>query len=265
MRLQDFPWPGYIKNSKEIPVMVPSLLEHILHLLIISPLVFLSVKNKKRGTWEIILVFTIYFLVRSFLLHLPFEFQHVNFITGHWNWSGKIMAVGSSVLFLIVYRKFKLNDYFLTFKQNPVFLKKGVAIVALLLIIGSVTSYIYSTPKEWNLETILFQLTMPGIDEEIAYRGIMMGLLTQVLKPGIRLSKHLQFNPSILITAILFGFAHGFFITDSYSIVFKVYPVLRTMILGYIWGWITIKSGSVLLALISHNLGNVSDQFIRMR
>jgi membrane protease YdiL (CAAX protease family) len=34
---------------------------------------------------------------------------------------------------------------------------------------------------------------------------------------------------------------------------------------GLIWGWITIRSGSILLALISHNLGNGMGNIIRMR
>jgi membrane protease YdiL (CAAX protease family) len=72
-------------------------------------------------------------------------------------------------------------------------------------------------------------------------------------------------NPSILITAILFGFAHAFFLSESYGVDFRVYPFIRTMVLGLIWDWITIKSRSILLALISHNLGNVGDKLIRMR
>lgn len=245
--------------------MIRILAENILQLMIVSPIVFLSLKKRNLETLKILLVFTIYFLVRICLLHLPFEYSQTNFINGNWNWSGKIFAILSSMLLLLVYRKFKLKDYYLTVKQNQIFIKQGIIIVGLLLLVGSIMSFFLSTPKEWNLETILFQLSMPGIDEEIAYRGIMLGLLTKILKPEIKLYKLSIGNPSILITAVLFGLAHGFFLTDSYGINFKVYPFIITTIKGLIWGWITIKSGSILLALISHNLGNLTDKLIRMR
>ncbi|MFD0994257.1 CPBP family intramembrane glutamic endopeptidase, partial [Tenacibaculum geojense] len=121
-------------------------------------------------------------------------------------------------------------------------------------------NWIYNTPKEWNTETILFQLTMPGIDEEIAFRGIMLGLLTKILKPSSRTI----FHPAILVTALLFGMAHGLFFNNSYELTFKSFPFFNTLILGIVWAWITMKSGSILLALISHNLGNVTNKLISM-
>lgn len=245
--------------------MAEILTENLLQLLIVCPLLLFSLKSRNKESMKILLVFAVYFLFRSALLHLPLEMSQAKFINGNWNWSGKIFAILSSCLFLLVYRKYSLKDYFLTLKQNKDFLKKGISIVGVLFIIGSLMSYIFSTPKEWSWETFFFQLTMPGIDEEIAYRGIMLGLLTKALKLKIKMLKFSIGNPAILITAILFGFAHSLFITNFFEIEFNIYPFLRTGIIGWIWGWLTLKSGSILLALISHNLGNVTDHLIRTR
>ena len=119
---------------------------------------------------------------------------------------------------------------------------------------------IYNSPKELNAETIIFQLTMPGIDEEIAFRGIMLGLLIKILKP----SSKTFFHPAIIITSLLFGMAHGLFLNESYELTFNSYPFFNTLIHGMIWGFVTIKSGSILLALISHNIGNVANQLVSM-
>ena len=118
----------------------------------------------------------------------------------------------------------------------------------------------FAPTKLLNLETLFYQFSMPGMGEEIAYRGIMLGLLTKILK-----SKNLILNSSVWVTAILFGLAHGFSLSSEFSITFNIQPFLRTMIYGLIWGWITIRSGSILLALISHNLGNGIGNLIRMR
>jgi membrane protease YdiL (CAAX protease family) len=105
---------------------------------------------------------------------------------------------------------------------------------------------------------------MPGIDEEIAYRGILLGLLVKILKPVIRIGKIGLGHPAVLTTALLFGLAHGFFLTGSYGITFKAYPFFYTTLDGFIWGWFTLRSGSILLALISHNLTNTWSMLVRV-
>lgn len=245
--------------------MILVVIEKILHVSLIAPFILLSMKNRNKESLKILLVFVLYFIVNGCLLHLPFEYQTTLIFKGDWNWSGKIYAILGSVVFLLVYRKFKMTDYYLTFKQERIFFKKGCIIIGILLLIGSITSFLFSTKVGWDWETILFQLTMPGIDEEIAYRGIMLGLLSKVLKSKNEIGKINLGNSAILITALLFGFAHGILITESFNIELRLYPLIRTFIMGLIWGWLTIKSGSILLALISHNLGNVSDKLIRMR
>ncbi len=106
---------------------------------------------------------------------------------------------------------------------------------------------------------------MPGINEEIAFRGIMLGLLLKTLKDKILVFKIPFISPPILVTSILFGLAHGFSLSKSYEIEFYLEPFLRTTIYGIIWAWITIKSGSILLALLSHNLNNGVGKLITMR
>ena len=218
----------------------------------------MNIEMKLYESLKILLIFSMFFLLNSILLYLPLEFKELRIINGKWNWTGKIFAVLGSIIFLLIYRKFNLKDYYLTFKQDKKFLKKGIIIISVILVIQSILSLIYNTPKEWNTETILYQLTMPGIDEEIAFRGIMLGLLSKILKPNSIL------HPAILITALLFGMAHGLFLNNSYELIFKSFPFFNTMILGIIWAWVTMKSGSVLLALISHNLGNVTSKLISM-
>ena len=72
------------------------------------------------------------------------------------------------------------------------------------------------------------------------------------------------FHPAIIVTAVLFGMAHGLFLNDSFGLEFEAYSFFNTMIHGIIWAYVTMKSGSILLALISHNIGNVTNQLISM-
>lgn len=215
-------------------------------------------KNRKPEGFKVLLVFALFFLCNGILLYLPLEFKELRIFNGKWNWSGKIFAIVGAIIFLLIYRKFSLKDYYLTFKQDKKFLKKGIIIISAILFIQSILDWMYGPPKAWNTETILYQLTMPGFNEEIAFRGIMLGLLAKILKSNAII------HPAIVITALLFGMAHGLFLNNSYELIFNSSPFFNTMILGLIWAWITMKTGSIVLALISHNLGNVMSKLIGM-
>lgn len=241
--------------------MTKIIAENLLKLIIVSPIIIFTLKNKKLETLKVLSAFVIFFLINQISINLPFissELRISNW-NSNWNWVGKIYTIIGSILFLILYRKYPLKDYFLTFKQENKFLIKGIFIIISLLIFKTTQTFLAPT-KPLNLETLFYQFSMPGIDEEIAYRGIMLGLLTKILK-----SKNLILNSPVWITAILFGFAHGLSLKTEFSISFNIQPFLRTLIYGLIWGWITIKSGSILLAFISHNLGNGIGNIIRMR
>jgi membrane protease YdiL (CAAX protease family) len=241
--------------------MTKIIAENFLKLIIVSPIIIFTLKNKKLETLKVLSAFVIFFLINQISINLPFissELQISNW-NSNWNWVGKIYTIIGSILFLIFYRKYPLKDYFLTFKQENKFFKKGVLIIISLLILKT-TLMFFAPTKLLNWETLFYQFSMPGIDEEIAYRGIMLGLLTKILK-----CKNLILNSSVWITAILFGFAHGLSLSKEFSIIFNIQPFLITMFHGLIWGWITIRSGSILLALISHNLGNGMGNIIRMR
>ena len=237
------------------------ILKLLLEFIIIAPLIFFSLKDKKIDTLKIIGAFVAYVSIHQIFLILPTVYHNLSFTTGRWNWSGKVYAILSSILFLLIYRKFKLKDYFITYKQDRKFLKTGILIVIVLFTIHLVMNYFFSSSNSIHLETVWYQATMPGLDEELAYRGIMLGLLVQSLKSKILFQNYNLGNPAIIITSILFGLAHGLSISSSYDIIFKLIPFLRTMAIGILWAWITIKSGSILFSLLSHNLGNVSPVF----
>lgn len=262
---------GYKRNRLEgrglIQVtdnMQKTLAEVFLQLTVILPLIILTIKDKEKENLKVIFVFLSFFTFHKLLLNLPIKYEELRIVNGNWNWAGKIYGILGSILFLFVYRKFKREDYFLTLKQGSKFKNNGLKVVFTLFIIGAIINHIFFSPKDWNFETIMFQLTMPGLDEELAYRGIMLGMLTQVLKKDISFFGMKLGTPAIWITSILFGLVHSLFFSSTYEIQFHFISFCNSLIYGLIWAWLTLKSGSILLALISHNLANTTLNLIRM-
>ncbi len=107
--------------------------------------------------------------------------------------------------------------------------------------------------NEFNLESLGFQLTMPGFDEELAYRGIMIGLLATFLVDKITIKNRSIGNPAVWITAILFGLIHALKIKEIWQFQMDWIYFSYTFLFGFVLGWLTLKSRCILFPLITHN------------
>lgn len=107
-----------------------------------------------------------------------------------------------------------------------------------------------------GLEYLLFQASLPGIAEELAYRGVMQPGLNRVLGQPWRLFGA-RLGWGWVITTVLFWGIHAFRADASSGLAFY-WPTLTLQLwAGAVFGWIRERSGSVIPAIISHNLVNV--------
>ena len=116
-----------------------------------------------------------------------------------------------------------------------------------------------------RLDYLLFQSTLPGLDEELAFRGILLGLLSNMLKPAIALGRFKMGNPALWITAILIAPGHGLTINAQWDIHQNWFEFVNTLSIGLILGWLTIKSGNIWSAVLVHNLFNFLPKLIFWR
>lgn len=225
------------------------LLEPILHLVIILPLLLIFMKERTTKNYLRVLCIVGCYLIYYFALTLQYHFDCFNLINGNWNWDGKIYGIACGIaMYFIFRRQFSENNFF-TFKQNKEgiksALKVAVAILAIAILGGVVNE------KEFNLETLLFQISMPGIDEEIMYRGVLLGLMCSALRTGGAAWR----SPAIIINAVLFGLVHSLTLGDG-ALQFNSVNFMWTGLLGYGFGYITIKTRSILIPMLTHNLYN---------
>ena len=127
------------------------------------------------------------------------------------------------------------------------------------MVLATIIWYVFRK-TDFNIETLAFNLILPGIDEEIIFRGILLGLLMSILKENV----FSIINPSVLVTSILFGFIHALKLNSHNSIDFDIIYFFQTGLAGYAWGWITVKSKSILFAILSHNFSNFFGTLITM-
>ncbi|MBK8556825.1 MAG: CPBP family intramembrane metalloprotease [Lewinellaceae bacterium] len=231
------------------------LLALFLQLLLISPLIFLSL-NKDANKWKYLLPFALFYFMNTSLLALPNFMTEFRFIEGDWNWSGKTYAIVGSLLFYFLIRK-SLGDYnYITLKQKAgSFRSKTYILIVVVLVLIGLTYFLVDKSSK-NFTDLLFQSTMPGIDEELAYRGIMLGLLCNALNPRLKIGTLNLENPALIITSILFGFGHSFHFNPNWSIYQDWFEFFDKFAIGLLLGWMTIKSGSIVMSIFTHNLIN---------
>ena len=238
--------------------MITDLLENTLHLLIILPLVFLFLKKWNKENYYKILIFIFVFIGYEFIIKLPSYFEIFNFIHSKWNWDGKLLGILFGVVSFMSFKSNFTNHNYFTLKQDKNNKTKVIWVSIGVVIVATIIWFVFGK-SDFNLETLAFQITLPGIDEEIIFRGILLGLLMSILKGNITF-----LNPSILITSLLFGIIHALKLNSNNSIDFDTIYFFQTGLAGYAWGWITVKSKSILFAILSHNFSNFFGTLITM-
>ena len=234
-----------------------SFINPLLNIAIILPLLLLFMKERTRENYCRIFSIVLCYYICNLALTAQFHIDCLNIIGGSWNWDGKIYGIIWGIAAYFIFRNQFSDNNFFTFRQNKEGLKS--AIWAAVLVIGIPTLLGTLNTKEFNLETLLFQITMPGFDEEIMFRGVLLGLMCSCLRNDGPIWR----NPANLITSILFGLVHALNV-DGGSASFSISSFIWTGMIGYGLGYMTLKTRSILLAIVAHNLCNFLQNLVAM-
>jgi hypothetical protein len=106
-----------------------------------------------------------------------------------------------------------------------------------------------------GLEFLLYQATLPGIAEELAYRGVIQTRLNKIFGRPWSLFKA-PLGWGYIITAIIFWAVHAFRV-EGLSLYFFWQTLTLQMVVGLALGWLRERSGSLVPGILAHNLVNL--------
>lgn len=177
--------------------------------------------------------------------HIP-----IHFWPSDWNWEGKVMAL---ILSLVVAVALGARRCGLTLKQDRKGLKGALilsgALVALFLGLA-----LYFPGQGTDPDTLAFQLTMPGLDEELFYRGVLLLMLNEAFARPLRILGA-PMGWGALISSVAFGLAHALGYSDG-AFTFDAMTMLLTGGPALLLVWVREKTGSLLLPVLLHNFAN---------
>lgn len=103
---------------------------------------------------------------------------------------------------------------------------------------------------------LLYQASMPGIAEELVYRGVIQSRLNRLF--GARWNLFgARVGWGFVITAVLFWAVHAFRVEPGAGLSFY-WPTLTLQLwAGLVFGWIRERTGSLIPAIVSHNILNL--------
>ncbi len=169
-----------------------------------------------------------------------------------WNWAGKLAALAGTLAVMSL-PAFGWKRCGMTLDQGP---RWGGAIVMFaglsLLFFGLALRGADGQPDD--LETMSFQWTMPGLDEELFYRGTL--LLT--LNEAFRSRSNLLGAPigyGGVLTSVLFGLTHALSY-EAGEAAFDLMTFAMTGVPSLLLLWLRERTGSLLLPVLAHNIAN---------
>lgn len=105
-----------------------------------------------------------------------------------------------------------------------------------------------------SAEEVGFQLTMPGLEEEPFYRGILLFALYKAFAGRARFLG-VEWSWGAVLSSLLFGMTHSFGYSDGQ---FSLDPTIMalTTLPSFLAVWLRLRTGSLLLPILVHNFGN---------
>lgn len=218
----------------------------------IAFLIFLAFKYfDRRLTIAFGLLFAAYLGLDDLVTGLPSGSDAFSIVGGEWNWSGKIYSL---LLAIVVVLALKMNPKAVGLTLSQRNLK--VSLIALFLfVVWGLSLGLLFKPSIPSAETLAFQALMPGLSEELVYRGIAPALLLGLIR-GKEPSQGIPWTV-VFITALIFGIWHALGYSDS-EFSFDLMSGLFPFIGSIAGGWLRFSSGSLLFPILAHGFANVA-------
>lgn len=240
--------------------MIHEIVRNILIFGVVILLSFLIDYKKSVKYWYVLLFFFIIGFVDNILGTITIEYPDTQLIKTHnWNnalncnWSPKIYSIVFALLLLIPLKRMITPDEIgLRLGQNKNSIKFSLIVIGCVFLTSLVPGLL-GNKGVFDTKALLFMAIMPGLNEELIYRGFLLGFLNKLFDKRFKFLGT-NFGWGVILTSIVFGLLHGFYLTETYQIGFDNVPnIILTGVYGFVFALMRERSGSLVFPIIAHS------------
>lgn len=168
-----------------------------------------------------------------------------------WNWTGKAMGIAATLALASL--------PFVGWRRAGLTWRQAKGSWTAWVVFGVLTAALFMAAAldgagPADAETIAFQWTMPGLDEEPFYRGVLLLALNEAFTARRRvLGAPVGYGG--VLSCVLFGIIHAMSYGDG-GYAFDAMTFAVTGIPAAILLWMRERTGSVVLPVLAHNVAN---------
>ena len=213
-----------------------------------APVVALGLATARGRRWGAAALFLVLLFVDGLVVSAPSAFG-VGLIPGaSWNWTGKaasvVLMVGAVAVGLV-----SREAAGLTVRQRAGSVRPAALVTAALVALGAAIGWAFGGGGPLRPEALAYQLTAPGVAEEVALRGVLFALAHRAFaEPDGDLASW----RTALATTLAFAFTHSPALVHG-AVVFEPLPFLLPLVGGVALWWLRERTGSVVWPVLAHN------------
>ncbi len=217
------------------------------------PFVLIAVWRSRTRRWSLLLFVASLVVLNVALNELPRVgvFQHL-----HWSWQECLLLTAWPFLLIALVPGISLATVGVTSRFHSGWLK-GSSVALLLALAVPAVFFILGARKKLDAQGWAFLLIMPGLAEELVFRGVFQSLLNRVFGKPWRLAQA-EFGWGLIITAVLFAGSNGLIAVDP-QLHARIVPLagIPPLLMSFVSGWVRERSDSVWPSVVGHNLSNL--------
>lgn len=221
-----------------------------------------AVLLRGRVQWSWLIGAVAFFGVTKLVLFLGVAGDiYPDILGGRYNWEGKIAAVATTLAVAALIFRGKWAEWGFTWKQNGPAVGLGYVVTVVFILANAAFVYWYwPGVKVEPVIDMAYQMTMPSLDEELVYRGVLLLMLDRAFKPQIHILGA-PFGFGALISVALFYVTHALRVDADWDVVFIAFEILP-LIYAVFWTYIRAATGSLLLPVLMHSWANGAGYWI---
>lgn len=217
-----------------------------------------SLRRAANARWILLLVFVS--IADSVATLLPHFVHALRIPHAQMNWSGKLIDIAVMLVVVLVLSlsgALSRRDVGFTLAQAPG-TGRAILFVALpfLLAVAALAVGVVGNAKPPSTQIVLYEATLPGLAEEIVWRGLLLAVFDKIFPARMRiLGAELGFGA--LATALVFGLVH--------TVQFDAKLALQTdwavgafaAVTGLVLAYLRARTQSLVVPAIVHNATNI--------